>query len=428
MRITGRLVALVAIGVVVAALPVAVLIAYAVALLVLVAVDLRQAARIADLRVTRSATSAMRLGTDGQTVLTVVNAGRRRARVVVRDAWVPSAGVTPRSHRVAVPAERRVHVRSTLRPTRRGTRRAVHVTVASFGPLGLAARQRRVSVPGSVRVVPPFTSRRFLPEKLTRLRQIEGALPMRRRGQGSEFDSLQPYVQGDDTRSIDWRATARSSDVVVRTWRPERDRQILLALDTGRTSAARIGDEPRLDAAVDACLLLATVAGRAGDRVGLVAGDIRVRARVGVSAGPGLPGRLIAALTPLEPALVETDPAVLGTQVLQSLPRRSLVVLFTGLDAGSATAGLLPMARMIGAHHRLVVAAVADPSLDALAARRDTAADVYTAAAAELASAQRRDLAEELGRRGVTVVDAPPDVFASRVTDAYLSLKAAGLL
>ena len=79
------------------------------------------------------------------------------------------------------------------------------------------------------------------------------------RGQGTEFDSLREYVLGDDVRSIDWRATARRSDVVVRTWRPERDRQVVLVLDTGRTSAGRVGGAPRLESALDAALLLAAL-------------------------------------------------------------------------------------------------------------------------------------------------------------------------
>ena len=61
------------------------------------------------------------------------------------------------------------------------------------------------------------------------------------RGQGTEFDSLRDYVMGDDVRSIDWRASARRQQVVVRTWRPERDRRVVLVLDTSRTSAARRG-------------------------------------------------------------------------------------------------------------------------------------------------------------------------------------------
>jgi uncharacterized protein (DUF58 family) len=394
---------------------------------VLVAADLGLAARLADLGLWRRRAPAVRLGGSSRTDLAVRNTGRRRLRGEVRDAWVPSAGLLPRTQPLVVrPGEERV-VTSTLTPTRRGERPAVAATLRSYGPLGLAARQRRAHVAGTVRVLPAFPSRRFLPEKLARLRQLDGAVLVRRRGPGSEFESLRSYVLGDDVRAIDWRATARSRDVVVRTWRPERDRQIVLALDTGRASAARLGDAPRLDAALDACLLLAAVAARAGDRVGLVAADVAVRARLGSTSGADVLPSVADALTPLQPALVETDPQLLAAQVLRQVSKRALVVLFGSLDTATES-GLLPAVTALVTRHRLIVAAVTDPTLADLAARRDDVADAYTAAAAELAAAARADVATRLGRLGATVVAAPPDTFASAVTDAYLELKAAGQL
>ncbi|EUA24282.1 hypothetical protein I552_3330 [Mycobacterium xenopi 3993] len=109
------------------------------------------------------------------------------------------------------------------------------------------------------------------------------------RGHGTEFDSLREYVVGDDVRSIDWRATARRADVVVRTWRPERDRRVVIVLDTGRTAAGRVGFDPtardpsgwpRLDWSIDAALLLAALASRAGDHVDFLAHDRLARAAV----------------------------------------------------------------------------------------------------------------------------------------------------
>jgi uncharacterized protein (DUF58 family) len=273
---------------------------------------------------------------------------------------------------------------------------------------------------GSIRVLPAFTSRRFLPEKLSRLRQIDGAVLVHQRGQGSEFDSLREYVLGDDVRAIDWRATARAGDVVVRTWRPERDRHVVLVIDTGRTSAARIGDTPRLDAALDASLLLAAVAARAGDRVALVAGDVTIRARLAPTGGSGVLPALVAALTPLEPTLIETDPQALISEVRRRTSQRALVIVFGALDAGSADSTLLPVAAALAARHQVVVASVADPRLNELAHARDSVSDLYTAGAAELALAHRRSVAAELARLGVRVVDVAVDLFASRVTDAYL--------
>jgi len=427
MLITGRFVALAALGLAIAWASAALAIGYGLVLVLIALIDLALAARIADVRVVREPTPAVRLGESVATVLAVTNNGRRTLRALVRDAWLPSAGMTPRLQPVRVRPDERSRVVGSLRPTRRGERTAALVTLRSFGPLALAARQRRRAVPGSVRVLPSFASRRFLPEKLSRLRQLDGAVLVRQRGQGSEFDSLRSYVIGDDVRSIDWRATARSRDVVVRTWRPERDRHVVLAIDTGRASAARIGDEPRLDAALDACLLLTAVAGRAGDRVALVAADVAVRARVGATGGRDALARVVTAVTSLEPALVETDPQLLAGEVLRQASKRSLVVLFGSLDTAADT-GLVPAARALAARHELVVASVSDPSLGTLAVARADAADVYAAAAAELTIAARRSVIDQLRRIGAHVVDASADRFASQVCDAYLDLKAAGRL
>ncbi|HEV7207046.1 MAG TPA: DUF58 domain-containing protein [Jatrophihabitans sp.] len=427
MVLSGRLVALAAAGVLLAAWSAAALLVYAALLALAAGIDLALAARIASLRLTREPGAPVRLTERGETVLTVANEGRRTLRAVVRDAWAPSAGATPRSQPLTVPAGERRRVVTTLVPTRRGERPSGRVTIRAFGPLGLTARQRQLAAPGTLQVLPAFSSRRFLPEKLSRLRQIDGAVLVRQRGQGTEFDSLRSYVIGDDVRAIDWRATARSRDLVVRTWRPERDRHIVLAIDTGRASAARVGNEPRLDAALDACLLLGALAARAGDRVALVAADTRVRARLGLAAGRDVLPRLVGALAPLEPTLVETDPQLLAAEVLRQVSKRSLVVLFSALDTAADT-GLLPAARVLAGRHEVIVASAADPSLGVLAAGRADNAEVYLAAAAELARHRRASVVEQLGKLGAHVVDAPADVFASHVADAYLDLKAAGKL
>jgi uncharacterized protein (DUF58 family) len=427
MVLTGRLVALAALGLLLAAWSAPAMLVYAGVLALAALADVALAGRIADLRLDRAISTPVRLTEQGETVLTIANAGRRPLRALVRDAWVPSAGAAPRSQRVIVPPHERRRVVTVLRPTRRGERRSGRVTVRSHGPLGLAARQRQLTAHGTVQVLPAFASRRFLPEKLSRLRQIDGATLVRQRGQGTEFDSLRTYVIGDDVRAIDWRATARSRDLVVRTWRPERDRHIVLAIDTGRSSAARLGDEPRLDAALDASLLLGALAARAGDRVALIAADTRVRARLGLASGRDVLPRLVGALAPLEPALVETDPQLLAAEVLRQVSKRSLVVLFSALDTAADT-GLLPAARTLAARHEVIVASASDPALARLAAAREDAADVYTAAAAELTVARRAAVVEQLGALGAHVVDAPTDVFASKVADAYLDLKAAGRL
>ncbi|MEU9961431.1 DUF58 domain-containing protein [Streptomyces sp. NPDC050982] len=397
------------------------------------ACDFALAAPVRRLGLARSGDTSARLGETADVTLTVTNASSRPLRARIRDAWPPSSWqpgteIAASRHELTVPAGERRRVTTRLRPTRRGDRHADRVTIRSYGPLGLLTRQGSHKVPWTVRVLPPFTSRKHLPSKLARLRELDGRTSVLTRGEGTEFDSLREYVPGDDTRSIDWRATARQSTVAVRTWRPERDRHILLILDTGRTSAGRVGDIPRLDASMDAALLLAALASRAGDRVDLLAYDRRVRALVqGRSAGDVLPS-LVNAMARLEPELLETDARGLTSTAIRTAPRRSLIVLLTTLDAAPIEEGLLPVLSRLTQRHTVLVASVSDPHIERMAAARGNTEAVYEAAAAAQAQAERHRTAEQLTRHGVTVVDATPNDLPPALADAYLALKAAGRL
>ncbi|GAA2454012.1 DUF58 domain-containing protein [Streptomyces lavendulocolor] len=436
MALTGRSALLAAIG----ALPVGILapswtgmLAVNAPLSLAILCDYALAAPVRTLQFTRSGDTTVRLGDSAEVHLAVTNPFRRRLRARLRDAWPPSSWLpgseqAASRHDLTVPAGERRRVTTVLRPTRRGDRHSARVTVRSYGPLGLAARQGNHDVPWTVRVLPPFTSRKHLPSRLARLRELDGRTSVLVRGQGTEFDSLREYVPGDDTRSIDWRATARHATVAVRTWRPERDRHILVVLDTGRTSAGRVGDVPRLDASMDAALLLTALASRAGDRVDLLAYDRRIRALVqGRSAKDLLPA-VVDALAPLEPELVETDARGLSAAALTHAPRGSLIVLLTTLEAAPIEEGLLPVLPQLTKRHTVLVASVSDPRTDAMTRARGTAEAVYEAAAGTQTQAQRRRTGEQLQRQGVTVVDANPENLAPALADAYLALKAAGRL
>ncbi len=395
--------------------------------LVLLVVDIALAASPKAMALTREGADQVRLGESTTTSVVALNTGRRTARGLFRDGWPPSAGTSPSRQALSVPPGERRRLTTTLTPTRRGDRHADRVTLRLLGPLRLAGRQRSVEVPGRVRVLHPFPSRKHLPSRLAVLRELDGRAAVRTRGQGTEFDSLRDYVDGDDVRSIDWRATARRRNLVVRTWQPEQHRRIVIVVDTGRTSAGRVGDTPRLDAAMDAALLLTALAGHAHDRVHVVAGDRRVRVRVTGSDRAALLHDVISTLAPVDAQLVEADWSVLAAEVARST-HRSLVVLLTPLEPAAVEEGLLPVLPALVAHHRVVVASVSDPAIDAMRDDRDGSRAVWGAAAAERTTARRAATAEALGRLGVDVIDAPPDQLPVRLADHYLALKRRGLL
>ena len=437
MILRGPVIALLLLGLVPAALwpasALPIVLAWIVGVGLLCVVDVWLTPSPRSLEVHRTLPVQARLGEEVSSSVMLTNPGPRRVRGVLRDVWVPSAGADGIHHRVDLPAGERRAFAGALRPVRRGDRTAEGVALRCWGPLGLAGRQRVLQAPGMLRVLPPFRSRRHLPSKLAQLRQLDGRSAVRTRGQGTEFDSLRDYVEGDDVRSIDWRATARRQHVVVRTWQPERDRRVIIVLDTSRTSAARVGDEPRLDAAMDAALLLTALCTRAGDRVDLIAGDRSIRARVGSGSGTGgaragLLNEMVTAMAPLEPVLIEADWQQLAATVTRMTRHRALVVLLTPLEPAAVEEGLLPVLPALTAHHRVVLASVADPALRALREDLSTLEATYDAAAAERTEALRRRTALALGQLGVTVIDESPADLPVALVDHYLALKSQGLL
>ena len=435
MTVSGWFVALVAAGVV----PVVVLgtatgepglvlgawLLFAVALGVL---DVLLAASPRVLVPTRSLPARTRLGETVTSELFLANPGRRTLRGVVRDAWQPSAGAAVTRSRVTIPPGERRVIAVPLTPFRRGERRVELVTVRSFGPLRLWARQATLKAPGHIRVLPPFHARKHLPSRLARLRELDGATSVMVRGQGTEFDSLREYVRGDDVRSIDWRATARRRDVVVRTWRPERDRRVVIVIDTGRTSAARVADEPRIDTAFESALLLAALATRAGDRVDLLAYDRRVRGRVQGATGADLMSKLVDTMATIDPELLEMDWAAVPALVRGVTSQHSLVVLLTSVNAPGASTGLLSMLPQLTKRHTVVVASVTDPATLAASRERGNRDEVYLAAAAERALLDVARVSGAVRQLGAEVVTAAPADLPPALADRYIALKAAGRL
>ncbi len=396
--------------------------------LLVVLLDAWLAPRPETLTLSRSGQWRTRPDAPVTTLLSVANPTKRRLRGLVRDAWQPSAGARGNRHSLRLAPGASTVLETVLVPVRRGELHTDQVTIRLLGPLRVAGRQSSRRCPGRLRVLPAFPSRKHLPSRLQRLRELDGRAAVQVRGQGTEFDSLRDYVRGDDVRSIDWRATARSPRVVVRTWRPERDRRVVIVLDTGRTSAGRIGEVPRLDSAMDAALLIAALAGQAGERVDVVAGDRSVLLTLKGGHSRDFFGSLQDELADIQPRLVETQWRRLVGAINSLGRQRGLVILITPIEASAVLHSLLPVLPGLVKHHRVLLGSVRDPALAELARDRNDAEQTYAAAAAEKAIQQRRDTARLLTTLGVEVIDDDAEALPVALADRYLVLKAHGLL
>lgn len=435
MFVTGRLAAVLAVGVIplvtlgMAGLPPYAILGGWVALCALLTgVDVALAASARTVEISRRVPSRTRLGEPVPVSVAVQNRGSRTLHALIRDAWQPTAGAGSGRQRLTVPPGERRRVEIPLLPRRRGELASEFVMIRSRGPLGLAGRQARHRVRGAVRVLPAFSSRKHLPSRLARLRELDGNTSIQVRGQGTEFDSLREYVRGDDVRSIDWRATARAGTTMLRTWRPERDRHVAIIIDTGRTAAARVGDGTRVDASLEAALLLAALASRAGDHVHLLLYDRVVRGRVTGVDGAALLPAMTDAMAPVHARLVDTDWHGAFAAVRTLTTRPSLIVVLTAQDAAESARSFLGAFPDASRATTVLVGSVTDDSVADLARQRGSREEIYLAAAAERTLRDAENVADAIRRAGGEAIAADPETLPPRIADRYLELKAAGRL
>jgi len=403
-------------------------------LLAVALADWRLATLPMELEVERELPGIVPLGGEDRVVWRVANRrGRhagRRVHAALADELAPSLAATTRRARLTVPAHGRAAAATAIRPTRRGRFTPTELTMRVEGPLGLAARQGRRSLPGTLRVYPPFKSRDEAELRIDKARILEiGLRSAQGRGGGTEFDSLREYGTDDEFRRIDWAATARAGKAIVRTYRAERNQTVLLLLDAGRTMAGRVEGVPRLDHAMDAVMMLTAVATRLGDRAGLVAFDSEVRAAVNPGHARDQLSRVTEAMYRLEPKLVESDYRGAFAETLVRFRRRAMLVVLTELAEQAVAETLLPALPLIARNHLVLVASVTDPEVETWA--RSTPAEAgaaYRKAAATASLEARRRTVARLRGLGAVVVDARPGRLAPELADAYLRVKATGRL
>lgn len=380
--------------------------------------------------VARESPEPLSLGAANLVSVRLRNCGAGRVRVLVRDR--PPCELAHDCQPVSAllsPGEE-VVARYRVTPRRKGDFEFGATGVRVWSPLGLLVAQELAPTQRRARVYPNLQAvRRW--ELLARRGRLQetGLRTTRYRGRGTEFESLRPYQPDDDSRHINWKATARRRQIITSQFEAERSQQVLLVLDAGRMMAGRLGEMTKLDFAINAALMSGYVAAAMGDRVGLLAFAQGVRCWLPPRRGRGQVFRLLEALYRLEPELVEPDyEAAFGYLALRQR-RRSLVIVFTDLLDPDSSGALLRQLRALHPHHLVLCATLADAEVVGLArATPEETPQVYRKAVALQVLSDREAALAFLRQRGIQVVDAPADRLTPETINRYLQLKARSLL
>jgi uncharacterized protein (DUF58 family) len=317
-----------------------------------------------------------------------------------------------------------------VHPARRGTGEGGIIALRALGALGLAWRQLTIVLPWKATVYPGITGASLRPLPLQEARRREAGLrTVRRPGEGRLFEGLREWVPGDETRIIDWKATARRGKPIARQYEDERRQQIMIVVDAGRLLTAEVDGTARLEFVVTAALHLAFAALEHDDNVGLLVFADTIQRYVPPARGRRALRAVLEGLAAAQGRLVESDyPAAFRHLALHNR-RRALTVLFTDVIDRTASDSLVAHAVTLRPRHLPLAVTLRDPALELLATGRPTAiASAFERAAAEELLGAREAALTAMRSRGVMVLDVPPDSASTAVVERYHQLKRRGLL
>ncbi len=378
--------------------------------------------RVNRVRVERSALSRLSIGRDNAVSLSVETG--QAAEVQIYDNYPIEFGVSQMPLAAKLSNDSTQELLYTVHPTLRGEYMWGAIQVRQLSPWRLAWHDWKIPQNQKVAVYPDLIGLRSLSIRLT-LQSTGSIRRARRLGMGTEFAELRDYGIGDDPRFIDWKATARRGQPLVRVLEPEHEQTLIILLDRGRLMTANVKGLSRFDWGLNATLSLALAGLHRGDRVGVGVFDRQIHTWIPPERGQSHLTHLIERLTPIQPEIIEPDYLGAVTALANHQTRRALVVLITDIVDITASAELLAALGRLTPRYLPFCVTLRDPQVDRQAnAMTEDVPSTYARAVALDLLAQRQVAFAELKRKGVLVLDAPADQVTEQLVDRYLQLKA----
>lgn len=318
-----------------------------------------------------------------------------------------------------------VDVAYTLKPVERGAYLFGDINVFVRGPVGFISRRYRVQQEQQVKVYPSYIQmRRYqLMAAGTHLHET-GVKKVRRLGHSMEFEQIKEYVMGDDYRTINWKATARRGDFMVNNFTDERSQQIYCVINKGRVMKMPFEGMTLLDHAINAALVLSSVALQKQDKAGLISFSQNLDAFIPADKKPTQINHILEALYRQKTSFQEPDMEQLFSVVRNRISHRSLLVFFTNFESFESLERELPSLKRLAHYHLLMVVFFENTELKVLTeTKASTVEDIYIKTIAEKYRYEKQLIAKELQKNGIIAVLTPPQHLTVNALNKYLELK-----
>ena len=391
----------------------------------LILLDVRMTPTPEDIVVTRTCHTKLSIGEKITIVIKLYNRSWKPLKVILRDEYPLEFDVDREEFELELQQRSETRIPYQVTPSNRGSFSFGNVIIRYRGVLELTMRQIAFPVETQIKVYPSIVNISRFELMIKRSHLLEtGFTPERRRGMGTEFESLKEYTSDDEFRSIDWKATARKNKIITRQYQSEINQSILIIVDCSRPMGAKVGKFTLLDYSVNAALLLGHVVTRKEDKVGLAVFSDRVHQYLAPRRGKRQYHYFLDQLYNLQPRRVEPNYEAIFRFIINTRLKRSLVVMLTDLAAGAAPQKLRESIWLLSRKHLPVVVSVTDPQIKKTAFEiPKTEEDVYRKVVAHEVLGRIKGAQRAVQNVGVIPLVLPPDQVCSAVLTNYLTLK-----
>ncbi len=318
----------------------------------------------------------------------------------------------------------------SLRPVKRGEYSFGTVNVFIRSPIAFLSRRFEFSGEKLVPVYPSYIQmRRYELMAISNRLTEAGIKRIRRIGQNMEFELIKEYVSGDDYRTINWKATARKSHLMVNHYQDERSQQVYSLIDKGRVMQMPFNGMSLLDYAINASLVISNIAIKKSDKAGLITFQDKIGSVVAAGKMNSQMSRILKVLYNQKTAYRETDFSMVYSHVRRKITQRSLLLLFTNFESIYGLQRQLPYLRSLAHQHLLVVIFFENTEVTSFLFKpADDLKEIYHKGIAEKFTYDKKLIVKELNRHGIQAMMTTPEHLTVNTINKYLELKSRGMI
>jgi uncharacterized protein (DUF58 family) len=296
--------------------------------------------------------------------------------------------------------------------------------------LGLASRRLLLAAPQMVPVFPSIIQmKKYELLAFARISNYEGIKHIRRIGHSYEFEKIRNYVQGDDIRSINWKATGRRNALMVNQYEDERSQQVFMVLDKSRSMHMPFNGLSLLDYSINTSLVLANIALKKYDKTGLITFSHKIGSVVPADRNELQLKKIMQQLYREKTLQNEANYDLLYRAVKNVIHGRSLIFLYLNFESAYAMERALPVLQKINRMHLLVVMIFENTELEKFSEEQPVMlSDIYAQTIAKKLLNDKRQIVAKLRKYGIQTILSKPENLSVNTVNKYLELKSRGLI